>query len=45
VNINYRQIKSTHLNSTQFSTKHLNNVYEYITSPLFPEPWAVSLMR
>jgi len=25
--------------------KHLNSVYEYITSPLFPEPWAVSLMR
>jgi len=27
------------------STKNLNNVYEYILSPLFPEPWAVSLMR
>jgi len=27
------------------STKHLNNVYEYITSPLFPEPWAVRLVH
>jgi len=28
-----------------FFTSIQNNVYEYITSPFFPEPWAMSLMR